>query len=68
MPEGDQKIGKKIRPIFWKVAKTDTMPKQLLESSIWKSKTTTSRLFGNLKNSNNKPYFETTYLGENVKQ
>ncbi len=41
-------------------------PKYLQQSWIWKSKTSTSNHFWNLKIPTNKPCFETAYLGKNV--
>jgi hypothetical protein len=67
--KGDQKIGKKIRPIFQKVAKTVSKPKKAkISTTKLKLKAQNIYIKPLLKPQNtfNKPCFETAYLCENV--
>jgi hypothetical protein len=66
-----RRLGKKIRPSFEKVAKTIAEPK-IAQIPITKLNLKGQKFYIKPlltpKNTNNKPYFETAYLGENVKK
>jgi hypothetical protein len=66
-----QKVGEKIRPSFEKVAKT-IAERKIAQIPITKQNLKFPKFYIKPlltpKNTNNKPYFETAYLGENVKK